>query len=193
MKDVAQYKDAWIEAPNLSLEDMNGILWPIERLPEKAKTQLLLDYIFNNLTKEGHEIYRFVTYLFQLRRKKYGNYREQLNKLLFLIAPGVPNGQGGKGLTHEEAAKVLGISKRTIQNLLAWFKINMPKEYDNYDAFWRVARRERESLRWKTGFEGKSNPFDEGLNRGGGVSLGSNLYEMEKLLEQSGHSIKGKF
>lgn len=188
MTVTVQYKDAWIEVPNLSLEDMNEILWPIERLPEKVKNQLLLDYIFNNLTKEGHEIYRFVTYLFQLRRKKYGNYREQLNKLLFLIAPGAPDGQGGKGLTHEEAAKVLGISKRTVQSLLAWFKVNMPKEYDNYDAFWRVARREGQSLRWKGRGIDEENPFNNQ-----GISLGSNLYEMEENLERAGHKIKGTF
>ena len=103
-------KDAWTEAPNLSLEDMNEILWPIEKLSESVRNQLLLDYIFGGLTEEQTEIYKFVTYLFQLRRKKYGNYRERLNKLLFLIAPGAPgtgkDGEplGGKGLTHEEAA-----------------------------------------------------------------------------------------
>lgn len=109
---------------------------------------------------------------------------EQLQQLLPLIAPGPL----GKGLTYQEAAKILDIDEATIWRRLQWFKKNMPKEYDNYDSLWRVAKREAESLRWKTGGVGKANPFSNQ-----GISLGSNLYEMDEKLEQLGHQIKDKF
>ena len=64
----------------------------------------------------------------------------------------------------------------------------MPKEYEKFESICNVAKREAESLRWKTGGVGESSPFS-----GGGISLGSNLYEMEKKLDTLGHSIKGRF
>ena len=111
--------------------------------------------------------------------------QEQLAQLLILITPG----SLGKGLTQVEAAKLLNISERTVRNILTQFKQTFPKEYEKFESICNVAKREAESLRWKTGLDDKNHLF----SRDGGISLGSNLYEMEKKLDTLGHSIKGRF
>lgn len=79
-------------------------------------------------------------------------------KMLLFLSPGPL----GLGMNVSNAAKLWGISRRTMRDKINRFKAHFPEGWENFLSMWRAAHREADSLNnsmfhWDDKYEDKDN------------------------------------
>jgi len=71
---------------------------------------------------------------------------EEINKEVLELVELLTPGPLGEGLSYKQAAKVLGISTRTVKRRMAFFKTTYPEAFGRFESMCNSAQAEMKSL-----------------------------------------------